>query len=134
MVRYRTLNGVRGCDFLRCRQILEPLENGKVYSLAAHLRQRYLAALPARESGVESKLAQRVLQLLSEGSLGKKNLAGKIGKDKPTRYLNELVKRLLEEGYIEYTIPEKPQSRLQKYRLTVAGQSLMAGFGGGENE
>lgn len=34
--------------------LLEPLEDGKVYSLAAHLRQRYLAALPARESGLES--------------------------------------------------------------------------------
>jgi hypothetical protein len=30
--------------------------------------------------------------------------------------------RLLESGQVAYTVPEKPQSRLQRYRLTVKGR------------
>ena len=69
------------------------------------------------ESGLGSEIANRILELLRTGVLGKQEIAQRLGKSKPTRYLNDLVRKMLEAGLIEYTLPEKPNSRLQKYRL-----------------
>ena len=40
--------------------------------------------------------------------------------------LNKVVRKLLADRMIEYTIPEKPQSRHQKYRLTGQGRAALA--------
>jgi len=69
------------------------------------------------ESGVESNMTLQILDLLRTDVLSKKEIALKLGKARPTRYLNELIRRLVEQGIVEYTVPEKPNSRLQKYRL-----------------
>jgi len=54
---------------------------------------------------------------LSSGPLSKAEIAQSIGQEKVTGYLNRMVRELLSKGLIEYTIPEKPNSRMQKYRL-----------------
>ena len=36
-----------------------------------------------------------------------------------------VLKRLLEGSLVEYTIPDKPNSRLQKYRITSAGERAL---------
>lgn len=69
------------------------------------------------QSGVQSNMREQVLQLLAVQVLGKREIAERLGKSGRTRYLNDLMKKLLEEGSVEYTIPQKPHSRLQKYRL-----------------
>ena len=40
--------------------------------------------------------------------------------------VNRAVKELLTKQLVEYTIPDKPNSHLQKYRLTAMGQALLA--------
>ena len=74
------------------------------------------------ESGVESDMEQKILNMLISSTLSKKQIAISLGKKKPTRYLNDLMKKMVNNGTVEYTIPDKPNSRLQKYKLTKKGQ------------
>jgi len=77
------------------------------------------------ELGAESKMTNLILSILKTGPMGKAEIARKLGKNKPNRYLNELMARLLQQSVVEYTIPEKPNSRLQKYRLTEKCHKLL---------
>jgi ATP-dependent DNA helicase RecG len=52
-------------------------------------------------------------------------MAKRLGKAKPSRYLNDLVRKMAANGLIEFTIPDKPTSRLQKYRLTHKGRTWL---------
>lgn len=61
----------------------------------------------------------------NRGTLSKSEVAVGLGKEKPTRYLHDLMKKLITDDYLEYTLPEKPISRLQKYRLTSMGKKLV---------
>ena len=40
-------------------------------------------------------------------------------------FMNEYIQPSLDGGWIEMTIPDKPKSRLQKYRLTEKGKALL---------
>ena len=73
------------------------------------------------ESGAESGMRSRILKFLEFQILSKIDISRKQGKEKPSGYLNNLVKEMVVEGLIEYTIPDKPNSRLQKYRITDKG-------------
>jgi len=86
------------------------------------------------ELGVESAMALKVLSHLGKSPLAKSEIARCLGKTKPTRYLNDLMVKLLQSGYVEYTIPDKPNSRLQKYRLTDKGRQMAKKAGKEEAE
>jgi ATP-dependent DNA helicase RecG len=51
------------------------------------------------------------------GPLSKSDIAAKLGQKQPSGQLHKVIRSLLAENTITYTIPDKPQSRLQKYKL-----------------
>lgn len=68
-------------------------------------------------------LQQRALRRLQAGAQSKAALSRALGQRSVSGPLNQVVRQLLAAGLIEYTLPDKPNSRLQKYRLTPAGQA-----------
>ena len=77
------------------------------------------------ESGLESATTQKILMILSRTTMNRSHIANALGHEAVSGAINRAIKELLTKDLIEYTIPEKPQSRLQKYRLTEAGQQLV---------
>jgi len=75
--------------------------------------------MPMQEAQVEQRLELRLesrLESLLAQYLGHKTVSGELHKQ---------IKRLLELQLIEMTVPDKPNSRLQKYWLTENGQYLI---------
>ena len=58
------------------------------------------------------------------GELGNAEIRTQLGLKDRTHVRERYVSPALAEGIIEPTIPDKPNSRLQKYRLTPKGAAL----------
>jgi ATP-dependent DNA helicase RecG len=77
------------------------------------------------ESQLES-LPSAVLRALTQGGLSKAELAVALKQKQASGQLHVVIRHLLEDRQIERTIPDKPNSRLQKYRLTPRGRARLA--------
>lgn len=80
------------------------------------------------ESKAESKaesLQKQILETLKTSPLSKAQIAEAIGKKKVDGQLNMAARDLLVQELVEYTIPGKPNSRLQKYQLTEKGRKTL---------
>ena len=53
-----------------------------------------------------------------------------VGRTDRTKFRDQVLRPLLDAGWIEMTIPDKPRSRLQRYRATKAGRDVLAGLKG----
>ena len=71
-------------------------------------------------------LKSKVLNLLTEGPLSKSELSKKLGHKEVSGQLNKVVRNLMADRMIEYTLPEKPTSPRQQYRLTDKGRTELA--------
>ncbi len=52
-------------------------------------------------------------------------LMNAIGRRNRTKFRDSFIKPLLEKGFLALTIPDKPQSRLQRYRTTAHGLAVL---------
>jgi len=78
---------------------------------------------------VAPQVAPQVILVLvaSESPASGAELQQAAGLKDRVHFLKTYLEPLLADGLIERTIPDKPRSRLQKYRLTARGRALLAG-------
>ena len=83
------------------------------------------------EIGDRSALSRHQVQILrnclTEKAIG--TLMASVSRKDRTKFRNQVLKPLLQGGWLETTIPDKPTSSKQKYRLTDKGQQLLAELG-----
>ena len=106
------------------------LENG-FFILTVWRKQVIGKPKPQPESSTSSVLVQyqsleeRILALLKEDSLPVSILSERLGQKRVSGQLKIVLKKLLSDSLVEFTIPDKPNSRLQKYRLTKKGMGYL---------
>lgn len=92
--------------------------------LLAALLTALREAAAAESSGTKSALSQHQVEILrqcqTETAIGA--LMAIAERRDRTKFRNQILKPLLEAGLVEMTLPDKPNSRLQKYRITPAGR------------
>jgi len=81
------------------------------------------------QSGAQSA---GIVRALGAGPLSAAALVDQLGLKSKTGAFKRSLQELLDKGLAEYTIPDKPNSRLQKYRLTEKGRNLLATRQGGD--
>jgi ATP-dependent DNA helicase RecG len=81
---------------------------------------------PKAQVGAQS---ESVLLALFDTPLSAFELSHVLGLETKTGAFKRSIKALLAQGLIEYTLPEKPNSRLQKYQLTDSGKAVLAARG-----
>ena len=68
---------------------------------------------------------RKVLETLKTDTLTGNEIMNGLGMAHRPTFLYKYMQPAVQAGLIEMTIPDKPNSRLQKYRLTGAGKHLM---------
>ena len=100
-------------------------------------RSYFLIRLPVHEgflvnmeavAEVTPEVTPEMLRLLGvfEGEMGRVDLMAALGLQDEKHFREHYQQIAIQQGLIEMTIPDKPRSRLQKYRLTVLGQRVLA--------
>ncbi len=83
----------------------------------------------SRPGSQPESLEQRVLALVATRSLGKAEISVLLGQKTVSGQLNKVIRKLISNGFIEYTLPRTPTSRLQKYRTTKVGFEMLGAKG-----
>ncbi len=111
--------------------LFEERQGFLIVTFRAQLVAGGAAGTSEAQSGAQSEAQSiRVLGALSRGALSARALADALGMRSKTGALKRTLSEMLSETLIEYTLPDKPNSRLQKYRLTPEGEKALTERGG----
>lgn len=74
---------------------------------------------------VEAQVNIQILSACAQKPLSSDNIAAALGHTQLSGNLRKALPRLRQAGLLAFTVPDKPRSRLQKYRLTEMGRKWL---------
>lgn len=80
---------------------------------------------PVETPVILSETDKKIMAALAPEPLGRSALLAALGYAQPTGNYKVAMGKLLQTGLIAPTLPDKPNSRLQQYRLTAQGKALL---------
>lgn len=78
---------------------------------------------------VTPPVGKLIIALAKSGEMGNSEIRQRLGLKDRAHLREHYIIPALKEGLIEYTIPDKPNSRLQKYQLTAKGREIVESRG-----
>ncbi len=114
-------------DFLVRQQLLRPVGD-TLFEVTDAVRQRFSQAAVQGTPHVAPQVTPQVVALLTKvsGAMTRQELTDALGLKDRKHFAEAYLQPALEAGLLEMTIPEKPQSSKQRYRLTGQGQAAIA--------
>ena len=103
----------------------DPMWYGRENDVMVRLDAVTPQVTPQVELGYDTQL-NRLVKAIGTGELSAVEICAGLGLADRKHVREEFLNPAHRCGYIEYTIPDKPHSRLQKYRLTAKGKELLA--------
>ncbi|WP_200241197.1 ATP-binding protein [Lamprobacter modestohalophilus] len=89
-------------------------------------REQSRTSRPAQSGAQSGAQSAQILLTLSDTPLSSHDIAQILDLPSKSGAFKRSLKELLDDALIEYTIPDKPTSRLQQYRLTDHGRRILA--------
>ena len=124
-VRFSQVAGIFITEFPRPKSGLEAQVTGQVTApVTAPVEAPVEAPVTAPVELMETE--QRILSALKNQTLGSKELLTLLGYGQKTGNYKAAMNKLSALNLIERTLPDKPNSRLQKYRLTPKGRAYLS--------
>ena len=102
-------------------EVLGSLLNNDVSEVVDYIREQLVTKLVTKSV---TKLVTKLIDFLEEEKT-REQIFSFLGIGNQTKNFNTNIKPLIDNGLLELTIPFKPNSRLQKYRLTEKGKKLL---------
>ena len=72
-----------------------------------------------------SEIARAILAACVEGPSSTPELLKRVGYRARTGNFKKALSRLLDQGFVVMTLPEKPRAKSQRYRLTALGRAYL---------
>ncbi len=108
-----------GCFIVTLRQ------QDKIVATQLGAESRPESQPESRPESQPESLEHRILQIVGDGALGKASISDALGQKEVSGQLNQVIRLLLKKTLLSRTIPAKPNSRLQKYRVTEQGRAWL---------